>query len=132
LSMSKSAALLLSLLMLLAAGFGQAGVPSAPSPEAAATAEYNAVVDQYFDAYFHFHPSEGTAAGFPQYDSPLEALSQHGREPALSFLLDAKQGACYYHTDRLNPEQRTDCIFQAEDGIRDWSVTGVQTCALPI
>src|SRR5262249_58744637 len=22
--------------------------------------------------------------------------------------------------------------FQAEDGIRDWSVTGVQTCALPI
>src|ERR1019366_8926961 len=23
-------------------------------------------------------------------------------------------------------------IFQAEDGRRDWSVTGVQTCALPI
>src|ERR1019366_1156878 len=23
------------------------------------------------------------------------------------------------------------CFFQAEDGIRDWSVTGVQTCALP-
>src|SRR5262249_58740824 len=23
-------------------------------------------------------------------------------------------------------------IVQAEDGIRDWSVTGVQTCALPI
>src|SRR5258706_12383104 len=22
-------------------------------------------------------------------------------------------------------------LFQAEDGIRDWSVTGVQTCALP-
>src|ERR1022692_497083 len=24
------------------------------------------------------------------------------------------------------------CIFQAEDGIRDYKVTGVQTCALPI
>src|SRR3712207_7094081 len=24
------------------------------------------------------------------------------------------------------------CVFQAEDGIRDISVTGVQTCALPI
>src|ERR1019366_5608417 len=24
------------------------------------------------------------------------------------------------------------CFFQAEDGIRDWSATGVQTCALPI
>src|SRR5438046_6278359 len=23
-------------------------------------------------------------------------------------------------------------VFQAEDGIRGWSVTGVQTCALPI
>src|SRR3989339_529407 len=23
-------------------------------------------------------------------------------------------------------------FFQAEDGIRDWAVTGVQTCALPI
>src|SRR2546430_12745568 len=23
-------------------------------------------------------------------------------------------------------------FFQAEDGIRDWTVTGVQTCALPI
>src|SRR5215213_2836772 len=23
-------------------------------------------------------------------------------------------------------------VFQAEDGIRDWSVTAVQTCALPI
>src|SRR5256886_13694482 len=25
-----------------------------------------------------------------------------------------------------------DCVFQAEDGIRDLTVTGVQTCALPI
>src|SRR5438046_8934907 len=24
------------------------------------------------------------------------------------------------------------CLFRAEDGTRDWSVTGVQTCALPI
>src|SRR5256885_9922577 len=24
------------------------------------------------------------------------------------------------------------CLFQAEDGIRDYKVTGVQTCALPI
>src|ERR1019366_143817 len=32
-------------------------------------------------------------------------------------------------------ELRDVCVFfffQAEDGIRDWSVTGVQTCALPI
>src|SRR3989339_1439401 len=30
-------------------------------------------------------------------------------------------------------EHSTSCyFFQAEDGIRDWSATGVQTCALPI
>src|ERR1019366_7368362 len=30
------------------------------------------------------------------------------------------------------PGARCVTFFQAEDGIRDWSVTGVQTCALPI
>src|SRR5437016_8347830 len=28
--------------------------------------------------------------------------------------------------------RRLSFFFQAEDGIRDWSVTGVQSCALPI
>src|SRR5256885_3280148 len=28
--------------------------------------------------------------------------------------------------------ERIDFFFQAEDGIRDYKVTGVQTCALPI
>src|SRR5258706_5067718 len=32
----------------------------------------------------------------------------------------------------LMPVQFAFFFFQAEDGIRDWSVTGVQTCALPI
>src|SRR2546426_3824167 len=33
-----------------------------------------------------------------------------------------------------NASTKTKCIFffQAEDGIRDYKVTGVQTCALPI
>src|SRR6266511_3062160 len=30
------------------------------------------------------------------------------------------------------PRLRYDFFFQAEDGIRDFHVTGVQTCALPI
>src|SRR5438093_4237918 len=33
---------------------------------------------------------------------------------------------------RCCPEDNACFFFQAEDGIRDWSVTGVQTCALPI
>src|SRR5258706_7772950 len=35
------------------------------------------------------------------------------------FALSRRVGCCFF-------------FFQAEDGIRDWSVTGVQTCALPI
>src|SRR5438046_9801008 len=32
----------------------------------------------------------------------------------------------------MHPSRNVAFFFQAEDGIRDWSVTGVQTCALPI
>src|SRR5690606_39539424 len=37
-------------------------------------------------------------------------------------------------TDKPNPPSGSpmDFFFQAEDGIRDFHVTGVQTCALPI
>src|SRR5262249_57895993 len=48
-------------------------------------------------------------------ESPLvcsHAGSQYSSRSSVSFL-------CFF-------------FFQAEDGIRDWSVTGVQTCALPI
>src|SRR2546430_7755981 len=44
---------------------------------------------------------------------------------------------CYY-SNFQNIPTRTSCVchffffFQAEDGIRDLTVTGVQTCALPI
>src|SRR5437762_1346555 len=36
------------------------------------------------------------------------------------------------HFMRTLPTGSVDFFFQAEDGIRDTSVTGVQTCALPI
>jgi uncharacterized protein (DUF885 family) len=87
---------------------GQTPASVAPNPEAAATAEYNAMVDEYFNAYYHFHPSEGTAAGFHQYDNQMEDLSQQGRDAELSFLLEAKQTNGYFHTERLSEEQRID------------------------
>ena len=39
--------------------------PTTPSP-------FAAFVDDYFDAYFAWKPSEGTAAGLHQYDDQLE------------------------------------------------------------
>ena len=106
--MKPAAALLVLVLMPMTKLPAQTAAPSASSPEAASTAEYNAMIDQYFDAYFHFHPSDGTAAGFHQYDNMLEDLSQQGRDAELSFLLEAKQAAGYFHTERLSEEQRQD------------------------
>src|SRR5258706_862765 len=38
----------------------------------------------------------------------------------------------HHHTHDSDPHVIMDFFVQAEDGIRYWSVTGVQTCALPI
>src|SRR5438093_8746377 len=42
----------------------------------------------------------------------------------LKISLTGSFSACFFRVPRI--------FFHAEDGIRDWSVTGVQTCALPI
>src|SRR5437762_5658913 len=42
-------------------------------------------------------------------------------------------GLCFYSLCRIDYQSKyLGFFFQAEDGIRDTSVTGVQTCALPI
>ncbi len=104
--MKYAAVVLLSLLVIVNTLSGQN--PPAATPQAAATAEFNGMVDEYFNAYFHFHPTEGTYAGLHQYDSLLEDYSQKSRDEEMSFLLEAKQGAGYAHTELLNEEQRID------------------------
>ena len=39
-------------------------------------ADFNSLVDRYFDMWFHYHPAEGTQSGFHQYDTHLNDLSQ--------------------------------------------------------
>jgi uncharacterized protein (DUF885 family) len=43
--------------------------------ETQSLSDFNALVDNYFDFYFSFHPSEATGAGFHQYDTKLEDYS---------------------------------------------------------
>jgi uncharacterized protein (DUF885 family) len=50
--------------------------------------EFNHLVEQYFDFYFQFHPTDGTSAGFHQYDAKLEDLSPAGREAEISGLCE--------------------------------------------
>src|SRR5438093_6561436 len=54
------------------------------------------------------------------------SLGRWGRDARQARRPDAKAGK------GLKGDAAVRFFFQAEDGIRDWSVTGVQTCALPI
>jgi uncharacterized protein (DUF885 family) len=101
-------AVLLLLFLISRSGFAQNSPAAQQSPQAMATAEWNASVNEYFDGYFHFHPTEGTAAGFHQYDSQLEDFSQKSRDAETGFLMEAKQGAGYTHTEFLSEEQKQD------------------------
>jgi len=64
---------------------------SAPASVPAFDAQYDQLVDEYFDGYFKIHPTEGTAAGFHQYDSRLEDFSRSGIEHDVAFLKDYQQ-----------------------------------------
>jgi hypothetical protein len=64
--------------LLLSALAVQAQHPSMPASDSANNDKvFNSLADQYFDKYyFKFNPSQGTAAGFHQYDTQLEDYSK--------------------------------------------------------
>src|SRR5438093_6978928 len=47
-------------------------------------------------------------------------------------MVECKQATVFVYCHLIDAYISFFFFFQAEDGIRDWSVTGVQTCALPI
>jgi len=51
-------------------------------------ADFNALVDKYFDFYFSFHPTDATAAGFHQYDQKLEDYSASAQAQQIRGLKD--------------------------------------------
>jgi uncharacterized ferritin-like protein (DUF455 family) len=44
----------------------------AKSPKLDPAADFNNLVDKYFDTYFQLNPTNATSAGFHQYDNQLE------------------------------------------------------------
>src|SRR5438477_2286659 len=73
--------LFLSLLLLVSA-------PCALCADTPAVSDFNKLVDQYFDFYFSFHPTEGTASGLHQYDSKLEDFSAAAQQKEVTGLKD--------------------------------------------
>jgi uncharacterized protein (DUF885 family) len=57
------------------------------APASPAQAAFNKLVDEYFDFYFQFHPTEGTQAGFHQYDGKLEDFSRSAIDAEIAGLV---------------------------------------------
>lgn len=103
------AALVLSSLAFLMS-FANAQSPASPPAQSVpySSADFDKLVDYYFSGYFHIHPSDGTAAGFHEYDNQLEDLSQKARDHEIQHLTGMRQEFGIFHSDNLTPEQLVD------------------------
>jgi uncharacterized protein (DUF885 family) len=63
--------------------FAQATIAAPAQPQAA----FDKLVDEYFNFYFQFHPTEGTQAGLHQYDAKLEDFSRAGIDAEVTGLV---------------------------------------------
>src|SRR5437764_1003978 len=74
--------------IILALLFGSLTVSLAHAAGSEAVANFNTLVDRYFDFYFSFYPSDATADGLHQYDSKLEDYSAAARQKEIAGLKD--------------------------------------------
>ncbi len=91
--------------------FGQIAMSQTTPPtdrQAYTAADYDALVNKYFERYFEFHPTDGTAMGLHQYDAKLEDYSAKTRASEIGFLLAYKQEFGVFHPELLDQEQRAD------------------------
>jgi len=73
--------------------------------------EFDRLVDNYFDFYFQFHPKDGTAAGFHQYDAKLEDYSRASREGEISNLRNFWSQLDRIDPAKLSAESASDLAF---------------------
>lgn len=108
-SIPRAAVVLLSVLTAISQNTMSQTAPLPQTPQQPySVADYDKLVNGYFDRYFQFHPSEGTAMGLHQYDGMLEDYSAKARAEEIAFLLDYKQEFGIFHPDLLNEQQRAD------------------------
>ncbi|MGO8787690.1 MAG: DUF885 domain-containing protein [Terriglobia bacterium] len=74
-------------------------------------ADFNHLVDSYFDFHFQFHPKEATAAGFHQYDTKLEDYSRSSREGEISNLRTFGAELDHLDPSKLPAESSGDLAF---------------------
>lgn len=78
------------------------------SAQPAPAADFNNLVDRFFDGYFRINPSQGTASGFHQYDTQLEDYSQKGIEQETAFWREYRDKFANVDSSKLAPELQGD------------------------
>jgi uncharacterized protein (DUF885 family) len=78
------------------------------NPSSGASGKWNKLVDEYFDQYFKFNPTQGTYGGFHQYDSQFEDYSRKGVEEQIAFSKSFLAKLEQFNSKQLSPEERQD------------------------
>jgi len=86
--------------------FGQPA--GATDSKSQASANWNQLVDNFFDEYFRLNPTQATAAGFHQHDSALEDYSRAGVEGQIAFANDYLGRLNKFDSQALSLEERQD------------------------
>jgi uncharacterized protein (DUF885 family) len=70
--------------------------------------DFAALTDRYFDFYFHSNPTQGTAAGFHQYDNQLEDYSRAAIEAQINGLRQFRSEFTAVDASRLSAENASE------------------------
>jgi uncharacterized protein (DUF885 family) len=82
------------------AGIADSGTPG--------SSEWSKLVDSFFDGYFKLNPTQGTTAGFHQYDAELEDYSRKGVDHEIAFAKDYLGRLNNFESKSLSLEERQD------------------------
>jgi uncharacterized protein (DUF885 family) len=103
---------LLILLLALSASLPIAAQTAATN---SGNAAWNQLVDRFFDDYYKLHPSEGTTAGFHQYDSDFEDYSRKGVDAKIAFAKKYLAELSSFDSSALSFEERQDYALVTND-----------------
>jgi uncharacterized protein (DUF885 family) len=121
-----------------------AGAQPAPSPPPGAapapTDSFSTFVDDYFDARFAYLPSQGTDAGFHQYDSKLEDRSRARIESRIAELKSFLARLSRFDRSKLSADEAIDAdaleadmrgFLLDEETLRNWERNPMGYAGLP-
>ena len=80
----------------------------APAADSSVVTDWDKLVDDYFDGYFKYHPTDGTQSGFHQYDSQLEPRTKAAYDAEIAFSKEFRTRLQGFDSKRLPFEAQQD------------------------